>query len=92
MKKKIIALVLSALMLLSVAPIAMAGTLGDVDSNGKIDATDARTALRAAVGLDKLTADQAKLADVDFDGDVDATDARLILRAAVGLEDLHVHS
>ncbi len=92
MKKKIIALVLSVLMLLSVAPIAMAGTLGDIDSNGKIDATDARTALRAAVGLDKLTADQAKLADVDFDGDVDATDARLILRAAVGLEDLHVHS
>jgi len=93
MKKKIIALFLCVLMLLSVAPVTtMAAELGDVDSNGKVDATDARTALRAAVGLDKLTADKAKLADVDFDGDVDATDARLILRAAVGLEDLHVHS
>ncbi len=80
-------------MLLSVAPIAvMAAELGDVDGNGKIDATDARTALRAAVGLDKLKAEQVSLADVDFDGDVDATDARLILRAAVGLEKLHVHS
>ena len=93
MKKKIIAIILSVLMLLSVAPLSvMAAELGDVDGNGKIDATDARTALRAAVGLDKLKAEQVSLADVDFDGDVDATDARLILRAAVGLEKLHVHS
>ena len=93
MKKKIIALFLCALMLLSTAPIAsMAAELGDVDSSGKVDATDARSALRAAVGLDKLTKEQIKLADVDFSGSVDATDARLILRAAVGLDQLHAHS
>ena len=93
MKKKIIALFLCALMLLSTAPIvSMAAELGDVDSSGKVDATDARLALRAAVGLDKLSKEQIKLADVDFSGSVDATDARLILRAAVGLDKLHVHS
>ncbi len=92
MKKKIIALVLSALMLMSVLPLAAAADTGDVDSNGKVDSADARTALRAAVGLHKLTAEEMLLADVDSDGDVDATDARLILRAAVGLETLHTHS
>ncbi len=63
-------------------------TIGDADFNNKVDATDARLALRAAVGLDKLTEELKKAADVDKDGDVDATDARLILRAAVGLEKL----
>jgi hypothetical protein len=62
--------------------------IGDADFNNKVDATDARLALRAAVGLDKLTEAVLKAADVDKDGDVDATDARLILRAAVGLETL----
>jgi hypothetical protein len=89
MKKKIIAIILSVLMLLSVLPVAsFAGTLGDVNSSGKIDATDARITLRAAVGLEKLTDAQMELADVDFNGTVNATDARLILRAAVGLEKL----
>lgn len=62
---------------------------GDVDGNDTVDATDARLALRAAVGLDTLTDELKKAADVDKDGDVDATDARLILRAAVGLEKLN---
>ena len=62
--------------------------LGDVDSNDKVDATDARLALRAAVGLDQLSDSQAKAADVDKNAKVDATDARLILRVAVGLDKL----
>ena len=62
--------------------------LGDVDSSDKVDATDARLALRAAVGLDKLDDAQTKAADVDKSGVVDATDARIILRVAVGLDTL----
>ncbi len=93
MNKKIIAIILSVLMLLSALPVfSFAGTPGDVDASGKIDATDARITLRAAVSLEKLTDEQMKLADVDFNGTVNATDARLILRAAVGLEELHKHS
>ena len=89
MKKKIIALALCVFMLFGVANItAMALTPGDIDGNGKTEATDARLALRAAVGLDVLSADKRIAADVDGNETVDATDARLILRAAVGLEKL----
>ncbi len=60
--------------------------MGDVDNDGEVTASDARLALRAAVGLENFTADQTKRADMDKDGDVTAQDARLILRTAVGLE------
>ena len=65
-------------------------TPGDVDGNGKIEAADARLALRASVGLEKdivkgTGAYQA--ADVDGNDKVESADARLILRASVGLED-----
>ena len=53
MKKKIITLILSLIMLFSVAQVtSMALIPGDVDGNGKTEATDARLALRAAVGLE----------------------------------------
>ncbi|MBQ6864264.1 MAG: hypothetical protein IJO14_08510, partial [Clostridia bacterium] len=60
-------------------------TLGDVDNNGKIEAADARLALRAAVKLENLTEAQTQAADADKNGKLEAADARLILRAAVGL-------
>lgn len=56
---------------------------GDVDGDGDVDSTDARTVLQAAVGKVDLTDEQAAAADVDRDGDVDSTDARLILQDAV---------
>lgn len=61
---------------------------GDVDGNGKIEAADARLALRAAVGLETLNELQQKAADVDGSVGISSSDARLILRAAVGLESL----
>ena len=64
--------------------------LGDVDKDGKITASDARLALRAAVGLEDYAAGSAEFlaADVDRDEKLTASDARSILRAAVGLEEL----
>ncbi len=62
--------------------------IGDPDFNNTIDASDARLALRAAVGLDKLSEAAMKAADVDKNGVVDSADARLILRVAVGLDKL----
>ncbi len=63
---------------------------GDVDGNGKVEAADARLALRAAVGLEKYAKGSVKFraADASKDGVLKAEDARLILRAAVGLEKL----
>ena len=66
-------------------PVLM--VLGDVDGDGSITSSDARLALRVAVGLENLNDSQKKPADVDGDGQITASDARLILRAAVGLED-----
>ncbi|MBQ6899043.1 MAG: dockerin type I repeat-containing protein [Clostridia bacterium] len=60
--------------------------LGDLDLSGAVEAADARSALRIAVGLDTATKETKIIADVDGNGTVDATDARLILRYAVGLE------
>lgn len=63
-------------------------TAGDVDFSGDLASNDARAALRAAVGLDKLNILQIKAADVDGVEGLASGDARSILRAAVGLETL----
>ncbi len=59
---------------------------GDVDMNGEVAVSDARTVLRASVGLETLSDTAKVLADVNKDSAVEVGDARLILRAAVGLE------
>ena len=63
---------------------------GDVDANGRLEAADARLALRAAVGLESFAqgSDDFRAADADRNNELTAADARMILRAAVGLEDL----
>ena len=72
---------------------------GDVDGNGKVEADDARTILRASVGLDPLDGmtenkrvafdrtSPAQIADVDGDGTLTPADARLALRISVKLEE-----
>ncbi len=62
--------------------------IGDVDGDGGISSSDARIALRAAVGLEEVTPDMIATVDVDKDKSITASDARLILRASVGLEKL----
>ena len=62
--------------------------LADVDGNGKIEAEDARRALRLSVHLDLDTPpEKVHAADVDGDGKVTSADARTILRLVVELED-----
>ena len=68
-------------------PAVTADNIGDVDRDGKITASDARLALRAAVGLEIFDEETTDIADADRDEKITASDARLILRAAVGLED-----
>ena len=59
---------------------------GDIDGDGCVDVSDARAALRAAVGLEKLDEKAEKRADVDGDGKVTVSDAREILRKATGIK------
>ena len=60
-----------------------------MDGNGEIEVTDARYALRAAVGLENSTPASREFlaADTDANGEIEVGDARNILRAAVGLDD-----
>ena len=60
--------------------------LGDVNGDGEISVSDARGALRAAVGLDTLEGAYLNAAMVNGANEVAVSDARSILRAAVALD------
>ena len=53
---------------------------GDVNSDGKIDVSDAYMIMQSQTGLITLTEEQEKLADVDESGEVDVSDALAILK------------
>lgn len=61
---------------------------GDLDSDGKITAADARLALRASVGLEELSKDILARADFAAQGKLTASTARTLLRISVGLDGL----
>lgn len=57
---------------------------GDVNSDTKVDASDALMVLKSAVGKQELTEYQTVIADVDGDNAINAVDALYILKKAVG--------
>jgi hypothetical protein len=59
---------------------------GDLNGDGKVEATDARLALRAATSLENLTSAQNAAGAVSGGAKPTATDARTILRVATNLE------
>ena len=60
--------------------------LGDINCDGEVDVSDARLALRKAVGLDDLDQCRFHAADTNLDNEISVVDARTILRIAVQLE------
>ncbi|MBR5949683.1 MAG: FMN-binding protein [Clostridia bacterium] len=61
------------------------GDPGDVDGNGSITIADAVLAMRGALSLTQLTAEQTAAADIDGDGNVTIADAVVILRICMEL-------
>ncbi len=61
---------------------------GDIDDDGKVTATDARSALRCSSKLENIGEGKLSAADVDKNGKVTSTDARTILRLAAGVDDI----
>ena len=61
---------------------------GDLNGDYQVTSADARIALRAAVGLEKLPAHIIARADFNRHGKLTSGDARTLLRIAVGLESL----
>lgn len=80
-------MLLSALSLIGIT-VSAEGTLyyGDINKNGKVEASDARLILRASASLVTLNAEQKLIADCNTDGKISAADARKALRAAAKLE------
>ncbi len=62
------------------------GFVGDVNSDGVVNAIDARLALRFAARLEKYTDAQKKLCDVNGDRKITSADARHILRISAKLD------
>ncbi len=58
---------------------------GDMDDDGKITASDARTILRIGAHLIVGTESQKKKADINGDGKINSIDARRVLRIAAKL-------
>ena len=92
---KVLSLFLSFLLLFSIIPIQLTGgaadnlLAGDVNRDSKVDASDARLALRSSAKLETLTANQIKCADTDGDKKILANDARKILRTSAKLDKLN---
>ena len=87
-KSKVLSVFLALIMVVLSCTAALAARVGDIDTDGRVTASDARLALRAAVGLEKYAAGTAlyNAADADRDGRITAADARLLLRTSVGLQ------
>lgn len=83
--KKIISLILVAVMVASLSVVAFAAKLGDVNEDGKVTAADALYVLQYSAELRTLTEAQKKRADYNKDGKVSAIDARKILQVVAGL-------
>lgn len=91
MKKAFVLLVAFCMIFVVTVPNAGAYSVrvGDMDSDYLITAADARTVLRAVVGLDAVAAEEFfRNADANANGTLEAEDARLVLRAAVGLKSI----
>ena len=85
--KRVFSVILAVVMIASVAITSFAASKkGDVNSDGRITAADARLVLRYAAKIENFSDEQKKNADVNGDNKVTAADARKILRVAAKLE------
>lgn len=60
---------------------------GDINTDGRVTASDARQALRVGAKLDEATETQKLIADMNDDGKITAMDARVILRISAKIEE-----
>lgn len=80
--KKIIAVLLALICAFSFASIVSARLVGDVNSDGKTNSSDALLILQHSVG--KETGINEKYADVNGDGKINSSDALIALQISVG--------
>lgn len=83
MKKVFSALLIAAIIFTSTV-MAFGASMGDINSDGKVNSTDALGILKYSVGILTLGFDES-VADMNADGKINSTDALAVLRIAVGI-------
>lgn len=84
---RLIALLLSALSLNLIVPVANAeGVLGDIDGDNCITFADARLALRFSAGMEKPTSAQKTAADMNKDGKITLEDVKSVMGNSLDIE------
>ncbi len=68
-------------------PPILENEAGDIDGNGKVDLSDAKEGLEAALGIRKISNDKIKFGDMDSDGKITLKDVVLILKKALGIHE-----
>lgn len=91
MKTKLLSIILAIIMLISGISVYASAenktySLGDVNGDGNITASDARTVLRVSAKLENNTEVITTYGDLDFNGRLTASDARKILRISARLD------
>lgn len=82
--KKIFSALLILTILVTSTVMAFGATAGDVNSDGKVNSTDALGILKYSVGILALGFNES-VADVNSDGRINSTDALAVLKITVGL-------
>ena len=90
MKKilSILVLIIAMMLLFKVTTFATELSIGDLDGNGVVNATDSTTIIRYIKGYENLSEEQIKVADVDKNGTVNASDFTKVTRYLKGYEEL----
>lgn len=82
--RKLLCTLLVIGILMSSSMMAFAATTGDVNSDGKVNSTDALSILQYTVGKSPSKFN-ASVADVNTDGNINSTDALAVLKITVGI-------
>ncbi len=86
MKKRLLCIIV-LLLVFCISASAKTVLIGDMNSDGRITASDARTVLRVSAKLETIDNQAFQFADADKNGKITSADARKILRIASKLEE-----
>ena len=84
--KKLFCVMLTLGILLTSTVTAFAATKGDVNSDGKLNSSDALAILQYSVGSNPKSFNK-NVADMNNDGNINSSDALIVLKISVGLVD-----
>ena len=88
MKKTLITIILTLASILALAITTQAYSVGELNDDGIVNASDALIILKHSAKVSLLSNDISKFADVDWDGSINATDALYVLKQSAKIESM----